>query len=492
MQAQRHRVSLGKRASHERIAGPAARAAIGGGFRRGNRYDGSDTWDVSDPRGYCQPVPRPRIILALSAVVLLASPLAVTSPSAIAATASAPAPHGAAWAGAQADETSQVAYRSWGTDAELATGRTKGIKINRDKLVLKTWAPRTATVGDTSYETGRWRSPWVDESFAFSELIASWQARTARNSYIEVEVRGRDASGNKASWDTLARWAKKDTKVRRTTFGAQSDDLAEVATDTWRVPGAGLARYQLRVTLARKAGSTAKVKVTEVGAMTSRVAGTTPPTSAPGVAAGITLDVPAYSQMIHRGHYPQWGNGGQAWCSPTSLSMVLGYYGRLPKPASHSWVPAGHVDPWVDATARATYDYGYEGAGNWAFNPAYAATRTGPAGPDSGAFVTRLRSLAEAEEFVAAGIPLVASIAFSSGELAGTPISASNGHLLVIVGFTATGDVIVNDPAAPTDATVRRVYDRAQFERVWQRASGRVVYVVHDAAHPLPASRGNW
>jgi hypothetical protein len=35
-----------------------------------------------------------------------------------------------------------------------------------------------------------------------------------------------------------------------------------------------------------------------------------------------TLNVPRYSQMTHRGHYPQYG-GGQAWCSPTSLSMLL-------------------------------------------------------------------------------------------------------------------------------------------------------------------------
>src|SRR3712207_8816990 len=35
-------------------------------------------------------------------------------------------------------------------------------------------------------------------------------------------------------------------------------------------------------------------------------------------------------------------------------------------------------------------------------------------------------------------------------------IPASNGHLLVIVGFEADGDVVVNDPAAATNAEVRR------------------------------------
>jgi len=43
----------------------------------------------------------------------------------------------------------------------------------------------------------------------------------------------------------------------------------------------------------------------------------------------------------------------------------------------------------------------------------------------------------------------------------------------VLSGLTATGDPIVMDPAAPSDSTVRRVYNRAQFERAWLGGSGR-------------------
>jgi hypothetical protein len=127
-----------------------------------------------------------------------------------------------------------------------------------------------------------------------------------------------------------------------------------------------------------------------------------------------------------------------------------------------------------------TYDYDYEGTGNWPFNTAYAANLAGHA------FVTRLTSLRPAERFIKAGIPLVASIAFGPGELDGAPISSTNGHLVVIVGFTKTGDVVVNDPAAATNAGVRRTYDRAQFENAWIPKSGGTVYVIRDDAHPLP------
>jgi hypothetical protein len=159
--------------------------------------------------------------------------------------------------------------------------------------------------------------------------------------------------------------------------------------------------------------------------------------------------------------------------------MVLGYYDALPRPAAYAWV-GDRPDPWVDHAARMTYDYDYEGTGNWPFNTAYAANLAGHA------FVTRLRSLREAETYIRAGIPLVASIAFGRGELDGAPISSTDGHLLVIVGFTASGDVVVNDPAAASDATVRRTYDRGQFENAWIPTSGGTVYVITDDAHPLP------
>jgi hypothetical protein len=88
--------------------------------------------------------------------------------------------------------------------------------------------------------------------------------------------------------------------------------------------------------------------------------------------------------------------------------MVLGYLDALPPPYTYRFVPAGHPAPWVDYAARKTYDAAYEGTGNWPFNTAYAAPLAGDA------FVTRLRSLREAEAFVAAGIPLVASVSWGA------------------------------------------------------------------------------
>ncbi len=89
--------------------------------------------------------------------------------------------------------------------------------------------------------------------------------------------------------------------------------------------------------------------------------------------------------------------------------------------------------------------------------------------------------------FIMAGIPLVASIAAGPRELDGFLFpGGTSGHLVVVVGFDGSGNPIVNDPAAWSDASVCRVYGRGQFERAWLRGSGGVVYVVHPPDVPLP------
>ena len=203
------------------------------------------------------------------------------------------------------------------------------------------------------------------------------------------------------------------------------EDLLK-AGDTWVVPD-GVTSYQLRVTLTRRAGAgPASPSVDTLGAMSSRLPDVSDvATSRPGVGPGVVLDVPRYSQMAHRGDHPEYGAGGEAWCSPTSTSMVLGYYDALPPASAYAWVGDDHVDPWVDHAARMTYDVDYGGTGNWPFNTAYAAPLAGHA------FVTRLRSLREAEQFIAAGIPLVASIAFGRGELSGAAYAVLNGQVPV-------------------------------------------------------------
>ncbi|WP_191278305.1 peptidase C39 family protein [Nocardioides flavus (ex Wang et al. 2016)] len=366
--------------------------------------------------------------------------------------------------------TPQVQLTSWSSYAELKTGARRGLKMGRGHVALRKAKPRT--VAGKAYEAGTWTSPWATPGFGATSLVPSWEATTPGRSLVRVEVRARDASGGTGTWDTVADWSLRNRPVARRTYTGQTDDLGRVSADTWVAAGS-VTSWQVRVTLMRPRGSSLAVSLERVGAVASADASAPRPTSRPGPGAGTVLAVPTYSQMTHTGHYPQWGNGGEAWCSPTSTAMVLAWYGISPTPRG---ITAGHADAVVDHTAKMVYDHGYRGTGNWAFNTAYAATLVG-----GDSYVTRMRDLRELEDHIVAGVPVIVSVAFGRNQLTGAPISASNGHLLVVVGFEADGDVVVNDPAGATNAEVRRVYDRAQFERIWIAASGGTAYVIRNS-----------
>ena len=396
--------------------------------------------------------------------------LAVLALPLLLATSLAPVAGAAEEPAARQRATPQVALTSWSSYADFKAGQRTGLKLGRGQVSLLKARPRR--VAGKSYEAGTWTSPWATPGFGATAIIPSWEATTPGRTLVRVELRAQDATGRTGTWDTVADWARTKRPVPRTTYSGQSDDLGRVSADTWFATSAVTA-YQVRITLMRPKGSSKAVSLERVGAVASADASAPRATSVPGPAAGTVLPVPTYSQMVHGGPYPAWGGGGEAWCSPTSLAMVLAYHGIAPAPTG---ITAGHADAVVDHTAKMVYDNGYRGTGNWAFNTAYAATL---AGGDS--YVTRMRDLREAEDHIVAGVPLIVSIAFGRNQLTGAPISASNGHLLVVVGFEADGDVVVNDPAGATNAEVRRVYDRAQFERIWIAASGGTAYVVRNS-----------
>jgi len=327
-----------------------------------------------------------------------------------------------------------------------------------------------ALVGGTR---GSWTSTWVQTRFPFSQLIPSWSADTPAGSWIEVEIQARTAAGRETRWWRMGIWAYGDETIRRTSVNGQSDADGGVETDTFKTRAEKMTAYRARVTLARSAASSASPILRRIYAVVSDTRSYTPRYPSPRYTErAMELSVPRYSQEIHAGEFPEYDGGGEAWCSPTSTEMVVEYWNKRPTTNELSWV-GPHADPQVDYAARFTYDAAYGGTGNWPFNTAYAS-RFGLS-----ARVIQLGSLNDAERYILAGVPLVASISHARGALPGfLNNDGTNGHLLVIIGFTASGDVIANDPAATSDATVRRVYGREAFERAWIGGSGGVVYLI--------------
>ncbi|MFF3380935.1 peptidase C39 family protein [Streptomyces sp. NPDC002680] len=386
---------------------------------------------------------------------------------------------------AEADPVRTVDNRAWTSYADWCAGTFKGTRAvagTRPGVVIGTPAgtvdytdPHTGKTAAWEYAT--WTSPVHRLAVPATEAIASWNARTPAGTWLQIELTGTYSDGTTTPWYVMGRWASGDQDIKRTSVDDQTDDKSTVWTDTFAIddPATGLrlVSYRLRLTLHRKPGTTATPTVWRAGAMGSDVPDRfTVPASTPGPAK--ELVVPRYSQEIHSGQYPEYDNGGEAWCSPTSSQMIIEYWGRKPTAQQLAWVDPAYADPQVCHAARFTYDFQYGGCGNWPFNAAYAATYQ-----DFQGVVTRLGSLTDLEALIAAGIPAITSQSFLKTELTGAGYGTS-GHLMTVIGFTADGDVIANDPFSATNEAVRRVYLRREFENIWLRtkrynASGKVV-----------------
>jgi len=415
--------------------------------------------------------PSRRTVLAAAVAAAVVGPMATADVAAAAGAAQAPA--------------RPVDYRAWTRYPDWRSGTTKGTRAvagARPGLVIATPAgttdytdPHTGTTAGWEYAT--WTSPVHQLRVPATEVIASWNAHTPAGTWLQVELLGTYSDGAETPWYVMGRWAAGDQDIKRTSVDDQTDSKSTIWTDTFAIDdattGLHLVSYRLRLTLYRKPGTRLTPTVWRLGAMGSDIPDRfTVPASTPGLAQ--ELIVPRYSQEIHKGQYPEYDNGGEAWCSPTSSQMIIEYWGGRLTPEQLAWVDPSYADPQVDHAARFTYDYQYEGCGNWPFNAAYAATYK-----DLQGVVTRLGSLTDLETLIAAGIPAITSQSFLKEELTGAGYGTS-GHLMTVIGFTAEGDVIANDPASPGDDAVRRVYKRREWENIWLRtkrynAAGKVV-----------------
>ena len=320
---------------------------------------------------------------------------------------------------------------------------------------LQTWTTDAWNPSSTSDGYVLLRSPVVHLEHACVEVVPSWSAVTPLGTWIELRLR---ACINNV-WTTdywIGRW---DSLIlsRRTSFRAQRDEHGCVATDTL-ILNSPASAVQADVLLCSEGTALPQLRSLTLACSSTHTAHSD--TAPSGVAH--ELSVPHYSQYAYV--------DGDGWCSPTALTMVLGYWYQ--RTSERNLVAFSDAASIPDRVAPGVYDPEYEGYGNWSFNVAYAAA-LGLEG-----FVTRLDNLEQVEYWTNAEVPVVASIAWNEGQLDHAPIARSSGHLLVITGFTGSGDVVVADPAGAVPESVRRIYKRDQFAACWLRPRG-TVYVIY-------------
>lgn len=235
----------------------------------------------------------------------------------------------------------------------------------------------------------------------------------------------------------------------RGSINGQSDGTGQVATDTLELPRLA---QRLRITLTLSGRDPKGAEVNKVYlSLTDRSRQVDQREPLRSV-WGTVLEPPRRAQS----NYPN----GDVICSPTALSMVIGYWAQtLQRP---------QIDRGVLETVEAVYDPGWEGTGNWTFNTSFAATV-----PGLDAAVVRLRDVRSVEELIARGIPVVTSVSYDLLKGRDKP-SPGDGHLVVVVGFEVDGDPVFNDSGRNV---VRMTYDRGAFIRAWSR-SNNTAYLV--------------
>ncbi len=204
--------------------------------------------------------------------------------------------------------------------------------------------------------------------------------------------RRRSAPGSAARWTkwyNLGVWAADDSTIERHSVKLQGDADGFVAVDTLVLTNkkatADAFQLKLRLFSANRAAipsvrNASVAHLDHAGEAAIRLRRATRLWDQ-------LLAVPECSQMV----YP---DGGEVWCSPTSTSMVLALLGRAtPARASRACARPSRASTTGSTTATAT------------------GRSTPPTPPTQGleGYVARFTSLAQAEPWIAAGVPVVIS-----------------------------------------------------------------------------------
>lgn len=276
----------------------------------------------------------------------------------------------------------------------------------------------------------------------FDDLVASLSASVPEGGEAELSARVRFDSG----W---SEWYPLGVKKADGFWSPEAfeDEGGKVDVDTLKLKKNATA-FRLRVRF--KAGKKpVRLLQAAVAVSGSEVPADPPPLSTPAAARDLGLSPRSQGEAQEKYKHDI--------CSPTSLSMALDFWGKKTD---------------LEALAEEVRDKQSQLFGNWPANVAAAGDRGLPG------YVARFDSLADLEGEVAAGRPVIVSITAKEGELPGAPYKKTNGHLIVVGGFTPEGDVIAYDPAGKPRDQVRRVYPRAAFHQVWRVRKRGLAYVL--------------
>jgi hypothetical protein len=309
---------------------------------------------------------------------------------------------------------------------------------------------------------GSFTSEPLHYGFGFDKVVPSWNADCPAGTWVKVEVQTSPDGGDTWSvWYEVAAWGDpaaldrlpSEGKVKLDAMGKVHEDTVELKAPATRL------RYRLALHTDRPEATPV---VTLVAIAVQNTQRPVTPDDTPGPAWGKEVPAEYRSQLVE--------NADISWriCGPTSTTMALTAHGvSLP----------------TAAVAQAAWDSLDGIYGNWPFLAA-AGSRLMRENADSippmpgrkklcQAYVLWCPDWKDVEAEIIAGNPVVMSMNFGKGELDGAPYDSTDGHLILVRGFTKDGDVICNDPNARKESDGRVVYKRGQLHNA--RHGGPVI-----------------
>jgi len=338
--------------------------------------------------------------------------------------------------------------------AVFSQGATEQVTIETEPPGVALPRSRISTLPADQPVQAVYTSRVIEAEFPFNDLVPSWNVELPEGTGFLVEIRvGRKAGEVWTPWYYFGIWGSMPERPDPIV----QDDHGIVEVDTFRSSQA-FDRIQYRFILTSRSASQTPV-VRRVGLAYSNTLGDEalarrmckPIDPGPRSGWARRLPVPWRSQAVEDASIRH------SICSPTSVSMVLHYYG---------------INEPTAKVCATIYDSHYRIYGNW-IRAVEGAYLYGVAG-----YLERFGDFDAVRRHIAAGHPLIASIRVDApGELRRAPYRLSNGHLIVITGFDAKGDLHVNDPAARTAQAGVVTYASQDMQKVWLDHGG-VGYVL--------------
>jgi len=341
---------------------------------------------------------------------------------------------------------------------DFQKGRFEETQINN----INTGEIQISKKNDKYEKSGMYTSEVINTD-PFNTMLLSCNADTPEGTSVKVEIQVK-VNGK---WSKWLNWGKWGTYIKSgSDISSQEDDLASMDEDVLQIKGSDKAATSLKYKLTLETvKETVSPSIRMIAASLRNdakpIAKIYKDTAAQQNLSNVdkVLNVPKFSQMVRD------KNIAVNICSPTCIAMAMNYYGIEITPEESAW---------------GVYDNLGLLFGNWAFNCAYA----GSYGLE--AYTDFFNSMDDIKREILNGNPVIASVKYKSDEsvqgdlpvLHGAPIDKTEGHLVLVCGFTHENGkeyVVVNDPAAKDDNSVSVKYLASEFDKAWVK----VVYVIH-------------